>query len=681
MKSFFLAFIALLLTTATLTAQVPSVRLEIIGDFEPASVFVSGSILDVGGSPVTAYGFCWEADPTTPDITHNVLELSNTGQFSGNITTFNPGTLYNVRAFATNTGGTGYSDQTLQFRVVLPTATAPAAGAGTPADPYQVASLANLYWIASNVDNWGGHYIQMNDIDASGTASWFNGTGATVSGWLPVGDNTTAFQGSYDGNGKKITSLFINRPNTDDVGFIKWTRGADISNLQILSANVTGGNQTGIIAGRTVDLSGNSIQNCGVSGSVTGQNHTGGLVGDNTYTLTDNYSRTKVSGANFTGGIAGQTAGGAIQQCYSLNGAGGISGAEDVGGLVGASTTSRIDNCYSRAAVTGNNIVGGLVGSSGSVIFTSYSAGAVSLTEPGSGTASGLIAATTGTVSNSLWDTQTSGQAASAGGTGKTTAEMTDYQTYLNARFDMVSETANGTDDYWDIDQNGLLNGGYPILFFESGADQSLPVSLSSFTAFPGNGVVTLSWVTESELENDAFIIERGPSEDVMQAIAEIAGHGSSSARHSYSYRDETVLNGIGYYYRLSDRDINGNVTRHDPIYVIPTADAIRLLDSGPGIIREFDLSPAWPNPFNPGTNIPFTVPGGSEEYHQTELTIFNHLGQHVRTLFSGVLPAGNYLSGWNGLNENNLPVGSGMYYVILRGNGVQISQKLLLIK
>jgi len=68
-----------------------------------------------------------------------------------------------------------------------------------------------------------------------------------------------------------------------------------------------------------------------------------------------------------------------------------------------------------------------------------------------------------GTITASFWDTQTSGQAKSAGGTGKTTAEMQKAKTFLDAGWDFVGETKNGTADIWWI----LEGKGYPRLWWE----------------------------------------------------------------------------------------------------------------------------------------------------------------------------------------------------------------------
>ena len=63
------------------------------------------------------------------------------------------------------------------------TAIAPTAGDGTIANPFQIATIGNLYWITDNSSRWGYHYIQTENIDASETSSWFpDGTGGYY-GW------------------------------------------------------------------------------------------------------------------------------------------------------------------------------------------------------------------------------------------------------------------------------------------------------------------------------------------------------------------------------------------------------------------------------------------------------------------------------------------------------------------
>ena len=67
------------------------------------------------------------------------------------------------------------------------------------------------------------------------------------------------------------------------------------------------------------------------------------------------------------------------------------------------------------------------------------------------------------TVTECFWDTQTSGQVTSYGGTGKTTREMQASSTFLEAGWDFIGETDNGTEDIWWI----LEGQDYPRLWWE----------------------------------------------------------------------------------------------------------------------------------------------------------------------------------------------------------------------
>jgi hypothetical protein len=129
---------------------------------------------------------------------------------------------------------------------------------------------------------------------------------------------------------------------------------------------------------------------------------------------------------------------GVVTYCYS---AAAVSGSWEVGGLVGCNYYGTVTQCYSTGAVSGTGAnVGGLVGDN-----TAWWG-------------------VEGIVRQCFWDTQTSGQAASDGGTGKTTAEMQTAATFLNAGWDFVDETANGTDDIWWI----LEGKDYPRLWWEA---------------------------------------------------------------------------------------------------------------------------------------------------------------------------------------------------------------------
>jgi hypothetical protein len=96
-----------------------------------------------------------------------------------------------------------------------------------------------------------------------------------------------------------------------------------------------------------------------------------------------------------------------------------------------------VSDSYSTGKVTGNHVVGGLVGDNmKGTVNNSYSSGSVS----GSGEVGGLVGRNdAGTVSNSFWDIQTSGQTTSDGGTGKTTEEMQNITTFSGAGWNIVA--------------------------------------------------------------------------------------------------------------------------------------------------------------------------------------------------------------------------------------------------
>jgi len=110
--------------------------------------------------------------------------------FDPPITGLTAGTLYYVRAYATNDAGTSYSDEYTFTTLLPPTAQAPSKGSGTEADPYQIEDIKNLYWLSQNSGEWNKHFIQMDDIRAYGTDVWTAGQAlrplVTIQQSLPV---------------------------------------------------------------------------------------------------------------------------------------------------------------------------------------------------------------------------------------------------------------------------------------------------------------------------------------------------------------------------------------------------------------------------------------------------------------------------------------------------------------
>ncbi len=227
---------------------------------------------------------------------------------------------------------------------------------------------------------------------------------------------------------------------------------------------------------------------------------------------------------------------------------------------------------------------------------------------------------------------------------------------------------------------NGNLLDGYYTLGSKNINDSPLPVMLSSFVTSTEDGKVILRWVTESETDNDAFILDRGTDVNNFHQIAQIEGHGTTNERNTYAYEDQFVSNGITYYYRLSERDINGKVNQLAIVSATPNSTGAELEKRDP-ISTRFQLFGNYPNPFNPETTIKFEVPVLSSGLNNVNLSVFNSLGQLVKTLYNGPLAGGVYEMKWDGTNDNGVQQPSGVYLLHLNSGHLTQTRKMILIR
>jgi flagellar hook assembly protein FlgD len=84
-----------------------------------------------------------------------------------------------------------------------------------------------------------------------------------------------------------------------------------------------------------------------------------------------------------------------------------------------------------------------------------------------------------------------------------------------------------------------------------------------------------------------------------------------------------------------------------------------------------------YPNPFNPKTSIQFSL----ETQQTISIKILDLNGHLVKSIIRDLLPAGNHTVQWNGLDQNNAPVSSGVYIFSLQAKGKRLSQKMILLK
>jgi hypothetical protein len=277
-----------------------------------------------------------------------------------------------------------------------------------------------------------GGLVGANGGAVSDSYSTGNVTGSGEQQWLFVGGLVGASNGT----------VF----NSYSTGIVTGTG----TNIYLFVGGLVGNNHYGTVS--------NSYSTGNVTGSGSGQDSAfGGLVGINIYgTVSNSYSTGNVTGAgasNYThvGGLVGAS-NGTVSNSYSTGIVTG-SGHSFVGGLVGSNVNGgTVSNCYATGNVSGTWDVGGLVGYNheGGTVSDSYSTGSVT----GNVNVGGLAAFNDGTVTNSFWDIETSGQNISAGGTGKNTAEMQYITTFSGATWDITAVGGIGernTGYIWNI--------------------------------------------------------------------------------------------------------------------------------------------------------------------------------------------------------------------------------------
>ncbi|MDD4280452.1 MAG: GLUG motif-containing protein, partial [Candidatus Sumerlaeales bacterium] len=287
----------------------------------------------------------------------------------------------------------------------------------------------------------------------------YSGSGISISVYVGglVGYSGGTITNCYASGEVSCTKISMNSSSFVYVGgLVGWQAGGTITNCYT-SGEVIGTSSFSVHVGGLVGgHEGGSITNCYASGSVIGTGSSnvdvGGLVGYSGGTITNCYASGEVSGSSssyvYVGGLVGRQNSGSITNCYAT---GAVSGGNFVGGLVGYHTTGTITNCYASGEVSGTT-VGGLIGFSYYITITNcYATGRVTQISPGQ-YHGGLVGNNQGgTVSNSYYDSQTTGQSDTGKGMPKTTAEMKQQATFVGWNFDTV----------WMINE-GL---SYPYLF------------------------------------------------------------------------------------------------------------------------------------------------------------------------------------------------------------------------
>jgi hypothetical protein len=202
---------------------------------------------------------------------------------------------------------------------------------------------------------------------------------------------------------------------------------------------------------------------------------------------------------------------------------------------------------------------------------------------------------------------------------------------------------------------NGVFSGGGTI------CTGPLPVTLSSFTFTVTKNNVLLRWVTESEINNSGFKVERiSGNGSIWHEIGFVNGHGTTNEPKTYLFEDKKLQTGF-YTYRIKQTDYNGNYE----YFELGQQVAI----SKPNL---FSVSQNYPNPSNPKSKIDYEIP----ESGIVTIRLYNLLGQEVYKILNEPKEAGYYTVEFDGTS-----LASGVYFYRIEAGKFTAIKKMVLLK
>ncbi len=387
-------------------------------------------------------------------------------------------------------------------------------GTGTEEDPFLIANVNDL----AGIDNYLG---------ATGNGLFYKQT-ATINlnaapynegeGWIPIGSSSTnSFRSNYDGNGFKITNLYM-RSTENYIGLFGYIRGAHFKNIILEDVDIRGGRYLGALVGYS-RYANASFENCAVTGTIVSfDGDVGGILGNSyshTVVIRNSFvDMDIVAQSQYVGGIVGGAVGSStsrpITNIYNCFSKGDIRRADlghYVGGIIGRTYAGRVENSYSLMVI--NN---------GETLPTTY---AGSMTSAGEGTFTGYY-----------WDTEVSQQALPwrQGPTtnARNTQEMTfpfAANTYVGWDFNNIwSGVAHFNDGYpflrWQLRASSIMIAGEEIIIL--GSEEPITVTYN-VRAYNQLGDIVddeeVAWVLEDILGNNVDLARTSLSNDGLLTI------------------------------------------------------------------------------------------------------------------------------------------------------------------
>jgi hypothetical protein len=330
-----------------------------------------------------------------------------------------------------------------------------AGGTGEPNDPYQIATAEQLIAIGSYLYN--KHFMLTADIDLDPNLPGgfvFSRSLIASYGLQPRGKSLHVvygrFEGLFDGNGHVIRNMVVHVDDKENAGLFGYVgTSGRIRNLGLEDVEIrpSSAGTAPFIAGSLVAINeGGEIVGCYATGAIVGPNQAvppaGGVPAVRAVAASDHH----------------------------------------IGGLVGENR-GIVNACYALVSVTGTGVLGGLVGQNEGAVLFSFSAGAVT----GTGWPGGLIGQSeAGAALRCYWDTLASGILDSAGGEGRTSAELMSRQTYASW-VHAGTWTLDDANDYprlvWEQAPGTLIGNGQPA--YEGGSgDLNDPYQIATAEQF-----------------------------------------------------------------------------------------------------------------------------------------------------------------------------------------------------
>ncbi len=573
----------------------------------------------------------------------------------------------------------------------------PSAGDGSVDDPFQIETMENLFWAYCSEEYWDKAFIQTDDIDAAETYGWFQDTG-----WLPIGvyvgiddPGNMPFTGSYDGQNHAISNLYINRPRESYSGLFGYVTGAEIRNVNLIFASVTGDRCVGGLAGVLMDES--TLENCCMTGQASGSSNVGGMIGwASSSEIRDCSVESTVEGGAGSGGLIGFSWELIIEDCTAISE---LRNSHSQGGLIGEAEHSIIRCCSTRVEIFNGQVSGGLLGHGMSCLLTDCTSNS---TLQGSDYSGGFVGTIySSEVSSCSCATELEGDlriGGFVGATGSTdfclcycsgTVVGTDQ---VAGGFSGYSSNPNYDSCYSQVDVSGMTQIGGFIGYMTGSdirdcyatGDVSGSTNVGGFIGDGISGIVRNSFATghvdcccrvggfvgvraDLDIESCYWNTETSGMEESQ------GGEGRTTDEMTWPYATNTYVGWDFDHVWLEDEsgDVNGGYPAIADF--VPT--------SNPTLTPEFTgslLHNNYPNPFNPSTTIDFSI---GESCH-VKLEVFNTRGQRVKRLADSIYPRGRHSTHWLGVDESGDPVSSGIYFYRLEVEGGQVSaKKMLLLK